>query len=350
MQQSQQQRRNTLIGGMILLVVSMLVSSAFLLYHIQPKDDQKALIPILNEPEDVEIASFLNQEPEKNNAFYYHALAVMSFCFILTLIISWSLARWYYVEPLHQLMREMRGMRLGLKKACSNPRMQAELDGIQQEFMHLHESLNGSQEDLKKYKSAVKQKLNNTFDKFRRDVRFLKQKTNLDGLTGLSNRGHFDKKLPEYFELAKNTHVDLTCMMIDMDNFKQVNDTQGHAMGDEAINFLGDLLQACVRDCDFVARYGGDEFVMLLPNCTQQEATEIAERIRSHFAQEASRFSSQTNDDGVTQIDPSKCLGISIGIASIFRHRPQDANHLLHLADKALYQAKNQGRNCVVMG
>jgi len=154
----------------------------------------------------------------------------------------------------------------------------------------------------------------------------------LDGLTGFLTRRSFDRNLqhrwPDYLEHFSSNSV----AMIDIDHFKQVNDTWGHAIGDEVIRRLGELLKASLRKEDTLGRYGGEEFVAVLPNTGEPTAYSIMERIR--IAAENLDFCGTT--DTIT---------ISIGIATV--HGEQKLSKALEMADQALYRAKTNGRNRV---
>jgi len=125
-------------------------------------------------------------------------------------------------------------------------------------------------------------------------------------------------------------------MMIDLDRFKQVNDTQGHLAGDSALRKLGDLLRREVRSVDTVGRYGGDEFVVLLPETAPHGATIFAERVRQRI---------QVMDFGTP--DRPLSVTVSIGVASVPDPRATTPETFLALADAALYRAKGDGRNVV---
>lgn len=152
-----------------------------------------------------------------------------------------------------------------------------------------------------------------------------------DFLTGLPNRMQFNDIINT--ALQSNIENFLALMFLDLDNFKQVNDTLGHAMGDLLLQQTSKKLKKCIRDVDFLARWGGDEFVILLRNIQSRlTVDDIASRLISTLQQE---YNLSCNFSNVT---------ISIGIA-IF---PQDGNNsatLLECADQALYQAKKAGKN-----
>ncbi len=160
----------------------------------------------------------------------------------------------------------------------------------------------------------------------------------LDPLTGLGNRRTFEEDSKDAISLAmrRNRHVSL--LVVDIDHFKRYNDVYGHAGGDDALCSVSAVLEAAARSSDIVARLGGEEFVLLLPDTCIREATRIAEQIRRSV--ERGRIH---NGAAGTQR-----LTVSVGVASMKARGLADAERLFTLADRALYDAKHGGRNAVV--
>jgi len=159
-----------------------------------------------------------------------------------------------------------------------------------------------------------------------------------DALTGLYNRRHFGKALEQSFAEAQRFDHDLACIMIDLDAYKKLNDTYGHQVGDQLLMLAGRVMTANKRAMDIAARYGGDEFVLLLPQTSGAEAAAVSGRIREEFFRSSAALLKR--DPGVT---------MSIGIGSLKGNRPVHADQLLSFADAALYQAKEAGRNRVTV-
>ncbi len=158
-----------------------------------------------------------------------------------------------------------------------------------------------------------------------------------DVLTGLRNKRYFQEAFEEMFARALRSRGDISCLFFDLDHFKKVNDTCGHAFGDYVLKTIGALVKKNVRFGDLAARFGGEEFVVALPNTGLDQAGFVAEKIRALV--EAHTFSDQGRQWAVT---------VSIGVASLHFHQPATGQELLQQADKALYLAKDGGRNRVV--
>jgi len=158
-----------------------------------------------------------------------------------------------------------------------------------------------------------------------------------DALTGLRNKRYFQEAFEEIFARSQRSRSDISCLFFDLDHFKKVNDTCGHGFGDYVLKTIGALVKKNVRCGDLAARFGGEEFVVVLPYTGLDQAEFVAEKIRALV--EAHQFSDQGRQWAVT---------VSIGVASLHVHQPGTATALLQLADQALYLAKGSGRNRVV--
>ena len=165
------------------------------------------------------------------------------------------------------------------------------------------------------------------------------QLTLKDSLTGLWNHRKLVQDFERELQSARRNRRDVSCLMIDIDHFKAYNDNNGHQAGDEALRAVADILCSAVRETDFVYRYGGEEFCILLPDTDKEAASVLAERVRSNVEQ--AKFEGEASQ-------PSGCLTVSIGVAAY----PCDAiskDNLISCADKSLYVAKNDGRNRVAV-
>jgi diguanylate cyclase (GGDEF)-like protein/PAS domain S-box-containing protein/putative nucleotidyltransferase with HDIG domain len=165
--------------------------------------------------------------------------------------------------------------------------------------------------------------------------RQLEEQAATDELTGLPNRRRFLDVLHHEFEQARRYGTSLVLAVVDVDRFKNVNDVYGHAFGDRVLREVAKALQACVRTVDTVARYGGDEFEILMPQTEIQDAFSTAERIRREIAQ-------LSISDGVEVLQ----VTVSIGIGSVAGSADRTPDSLVQRADEALYAAKGAGRDC----
>jgi len=163
----------------------------------------------------------------------------------------------------------------------------------------------------------------------------VKRMATLDPLTKVYNRGHFFEMATLAFKGSLRYKRPLSVFMLDIDNFKQINDAHGHQVGDDVLRTVVERFSRIVRDIDILGRYGGDEFVILLPETDLSEAAQVAERLRENISESPIPTS-------VGSID----ISVSIGIATVSPDTPT-LTTLLKRADDALYQSKIAGRNCV---
>jgi diguanylate cyclase (GGDEF)-like protein len=168
------------------------------------------------------------------------------------------------------------------------------------------------------------------------DRKLLKMAT-CDALTGVLNRGAFEQEALRFWALARRNGTSLSLLMIDLDHFKEINDTCGHQVGDQVLQNVVEVMGGCMRPYDVLGRYGGEEFTVLLPATGLYEAEPVGERIRREVNDHFCRAESGLN-----------CT-ISIGVASCCPGA-EDAtfDDLIRFSDDALYEAKRLGRNRVV--
>ena len=157
-----------------------------------------------------------------------------------------------------------------------------------------------------------------------------------DPLTSLFNRHYMVEVLEREFSSALRYQTDLSCLLLDLDLFKEINDTHGHPFGDFVLREFANCLKQEARKMDIPFRYGGEEFMLLLPNTDIVGAKNVAEKIRVACGQ-------KTYDDGNNVVKAT----VSIGIASVKLNKPLESKELIAFADKALYRAKAEGRNRV---
>ena len=165
------------------------------------------------------------------------------------------------------------------------------------------------------------------------------QYATLDALTNLNNRRQFETRLGQEISITKRQNKPLCAMMIDIDFFKNVNDTYGHAAGDEVLRTVAGIIKQALRESDIPSRYGGEEFAVLLPFTHIEEAEIVGERLRKAVEDTPITINQETEDE--KQIN----VTISMGLAEYDRLETGEA--LFERADKALYEAKTNGRNQV---
>lgn len=173
--------------------------------------------------------------------------------------------------------------------------------------------------------------------RLREDLESLRQEAYTDGLTGIGNRKRFDQALRQSIVSAMEKGTPLCLMMIDIDYFKQFNDTYGHQIGDEVLRLLAKTLRENVKGQDTPARYGGEEFSIILPNTHLDNALILAEQIRKAVSSKKVRNLRTGEDLGQ--------ITVSIGVSAFEPGEP--INQFIGRADGAMYMAKNSGRNRV---
>jgi len=220
-----------------------------------------------------------------------------------------------------------------LEFASSQPNQFMSLDLHQELLVAAH--LSSALENL-----LAKQRLAETNDRLRAKERELTELNRrlqelalTDDLTGLHNKRRLLAQLDFEIARARRYGGDLSCLMIDIDGFKQVNDLYGHLVGDAVLGQMGALLRRYCRSTDFVARYGGDEFMVILPHTNSLGALHAAEKLRLKTREHVFEY----------QADLRLCLSISIGIFTCLDPNVIDAQGVIALGDGALYDAKRAG-------
>ncbi len=198
---------------------------------------------------------------------------------------------------------------------------------IRQENRQLHEQ----QEQAVREIALTNQQLKESLQK-------QQQLAATDPLTGLYNRRHFGEVLERYFAESQRYGKDLACVMCDLDGYKKLNDALGHQFGDKVLQATAKVVSWNLRVMDVAARYGGDEFVILLPHASSDLAMTVGERIHTQFALQMKSL-----------VPPELRLTISMGIASVQHNRPSNSDQLVALADEALYEAKHHGKDQMVV-
>ena len=203
-----------------------------------------------------------------------------------------------------------------------------------QHFLQIYQSKTNN--SLKReWRDTIVEKLKTKYDLLEKMNDRLKKLSLTDDLTGIYNHRYFRQLYGDEMERAQRYNFSVSLLMIDVDHFKQVNDGHGHIVGDKVLTLIAKELQKSVRRVDTVCRYGGEEFVVILPMTTLKPAQELAERIRKRISTLCPRKSL-----------PVMKLSVSIGVATFPEHGTTTES-LLEAADQALYVAKTGGRNKV---
>ena len=176
-----------------------------------------------------------------------------------------------------------------------------------------------------------------TFLTYRQKYELLCKEIHKDHLTGLYNRGFLNESLPRELDKAKANGDKTALLMIDVDNFKSINDVFGHQEGDRILVFLATVITQSIREMDLACRYGGEEFSLILPRTHINSAVQLAERIRDKLA-----LLSDSHKPAL-----ARKITLTIGVA-VAPEQADNAEDLVFIADKRLYIGKKRGRNCIV--
>ena len=167
----------------------------------------------------------------------------------------------------------------------------------------------------------------------RQSTRQLRRLTLRDPLTNLGNRRYIDQHLEPVVQLVQQAHAELIAVLIDIDQFKQVNDNHGHDQGDKLLVMLAGIIRASTRRDDLTARLGGDEFVIFMPDANIQRATQLTQAIRGMFCQQIR-----------ATLGAQAGVNLSMGVALLQRDRCNSGKDLIRRADEHLYEAKRAGK------
>lgn len=269
------------------------------------------------------------------------------------LLAVWGVKRW--MSPVRELLAATERLgkgevppllpvkrqdELGLLTESFN-RMARRLFSTRRRLLHANDELYRSNQNLEKQILLRTEQLLQTNRELEQTVEQLQTMAATDPLTGLCNRRAFDQAMDRAFAEATRNATDLACVMIDLDGFKQLNDQMGHPAGDELLIGCARILSSIGRISDVVGRFGGDEFVLLLPGTSHDKALVAAQRVQHSFAGYVNELSS------VQQMQGS--VTMSMGIACLKHTGATEPLHLLSCADQALYHAKSQGKNRVAV-
>ncbi len=243
------------------------------------------------------------------------------------------LCDWWVWSPMDRLLQQLDSIRLrsapGLIHKLPASR-QDEIGKIARTLQQVAISSIRHECDAKQVRRTMDARVE---DATKNATRHLRKMALRDPLTDLANRRFMEEHLESLVASATAAGSDLVCVAIDVDNFKQVNDTLGHDAGDELLLFLASIIRGCIRRDDYAIRLGGDEFVLLLPGCTIEQARQVVERIHSLFRSHVRNT-----------LAPELRADLSLGVASVQRDGVRTGHDLLKKADHHLYDAKRGGK------
>jgi len=212
-----------------------------------------------------------------------------------------------------------------------------ELDIINGSIRALCDGLQDANQRADHLERSIESAVRRATKKINTQLKAAEQRADIDGLTGLANRRFLEQQLESIVCRQLDRQRDLALVMFDVDNFKPLNDTEGHAAGDNILRFLGRLLNAALRENDLGIRYGGDEFLVILLDVDSRRAQAISERIIRIFAQ------------GVRTMGINTPVTLSAGVACLEESPGADGAALLARTDRALYESKHGGKDKVTI-
>lgn len=265
---------------------------------------------------DMSIADLLQTEGNIRNSAILMMITALVLATLLSIVLSTKIAR-----PIMQLMSATRHIADG-NLNCSIP-------------VKGHDEIGG-----------LATSLNRMVSNLRDSQASLIQRANSDGLTGLCNHRYFHERLAQELKRALRYGRPLSLLMIDLDGFKVVNDNLGHPAGDTILRNFAKLLLAQIRDIDIAARYGGDEFAVILPETDLAEATKLGERIRVAVAQRPHLSDEPVSTERNEEARYEWKITLSVGVAECPTHARQK-DSLVSAADIAMYHAKHVSQNAV---
>ncbi len=228
------------------------------------------------------------------------------------------------IEAAHELVSEETGKELARRD-------ESELRFLARAVRELSSALNTSRNQLEARNLELEQA-----------NEVLEQLSITDGLTRLHNHRHFQDRYHSEARRSVRTGHPLCLTLIDIDDFKSFNDTYGHTIGDRVLSSVAQVMHAEIRGTDYLARYGGEEFAMLIPETPLEGAVALAEKLRMAVSQ----HSLEVCQDSLAGTQPEQVsVTVSVGVA-LFNG---DLEQTFHFADRALYRAKAEGKDCVVV-
>lgn len=244
----------------------------------------------------------------------------------------------HLVKPLNRLSDAANALASGQHDIHVADNRRDEIGDLSRAFNAMAAKLSRTHRALMEQSEELEGRVRERTEALEQANRQLREVAARDSLTGLYNRRHFNDLLTQLFAESRRYRTDLTCMMLDLDNFKRVNDTLGHQTGDQLLQLTARAILESIRESDIAVRYGGDEFAILLPRTSPDDARASAERLLQRF-----------RNDVIRALPEASIASLSIGLASRERDQPTTPAVLLQLADEALYLAKAGGKDRITV-
>jgi diguanylate cyclase (GGDEF)-like protein len=235
----------------------------------------------------------------------------------------------HWVRPMRRAIRLLPEVRKGEATIAELDVIRGGIKPLIGEVQETLKELRRQKAELARFEMEMRQRVANRTDALERNLAALKHTATKDGLTGLNNRRMFDLELPLMVARCRESGVPLSLLMIDVDDFKLLNDTLGHAAGDEFLRSLGQMVRSTLRTSDMAYRYGGDEFVIVIPGGGREQADPLSGRLISLV-------------DGFSKtLHVSRPPRLSIGVFSATDLRADSTPEMLLMeADRLLYETK----------
>jgi diguanylate cyclase len=259
------------------------------------------------------------------------------------LVLAYPVSHWLSARisrPINDLVELMdRVAREGAYSTRAQGRGPEEVCRLGGAFNHMLEQIEAREQALERNKFELESRIAERTAELQTKQAELEILARTDGLTGLNNRRHFMEQVGHEFRRTQRQERPLSIVMIDLDHFKQVNDTYGHQVGDRVLAGVARVLRDTIRATDLVGRFGGEEFVLALPETDAADAHDLAKRLCQAVREWAYEPASEL---------PILHTSCSLGVATWWPGSADSLEEILRRADTALYRAKEQGRNRVM--
>ncbi|BDU51718.1 sensor domain-containing diguanylate cyclase [Haliovirga abyssi] len=283
---------------------------------------------------------YFNEFNDELNSFQLLILLIITI-YILNIIIINLLLNRIMFRPLKEFLNKIKNINISKKYLPLKIHSKSEIGLLSVEFNRMIIRIKNHTKNLESLVLEKTKDLHRANSNLKKINQQLNEKNNVlfktattDKLTGIYNRSYLINAFEKEFAKCKRHNINLSCIMIDIDFFKNVNDTYGHLTGDFVLENTAKNIHDSLRKEDIFGRYGGEEFLVILPNTSIEQAENVAEKIRKNI--ERTKYSNNNNSLNVT---------LSLGVSNIFIDNPKNIDNMILNSDIALYESKNSGRN-----